>query len=443
MNNLGNIIFYPSWEKHEFQKITSGIELCACFLFKEQADLALKLKDFAAELNVFFLSNIIAVDSLIATIKKFDRIIFITQTSWSYDANYEQLSCFLDFLKIMQQVGHIKLDIVSVKSIVCPLYGTATHPIDGVIVGLGQTFAQEVDFPVRVLVLEHLSDKNFYWVMNGVLPERYPIIIQNNHFLIPQLKRNSIYNLGLDFNKSSIFLKKGMYLIIGGKGGLGNMMARYLANKYQANLILVGRSQKDEAQIDYLIKNGATSVKYEQLDISDCAQVKNLFERYTRINGIIHSALVLKDSLIINMSKENLLNVLSPKLQGSLNLLRVLKDSNCTQLDFILFFSSIQSYIANPGQGNYTAACVAKDVLASNLSELYMLNAKIINWSFWGDIGIVASDYYRNKMKKLGIESIREEEGLKIIEWFLTNKLKQITVIKASDNALKRLNIEV
>lgn len=71
-----------------------------------------------------------------------------------------------------------------------------------------------------------------------------------------------------------------------------------------------------------------------------------------------------------------------------------------------------------------------------------MVNTKIINWSFWGDIGIVASEFYRKRMSRLEIESIREEEGLEIIEWFLSTKLKQITVIKASDKALKRLNIE-
>lgn len=441
MNALESMIFYPSWRKCQFRKAEFHPEGCVWLFFESQRFLASKVKDFIEGSRVCFLSDSAGPEWLASRLENFDRIVFVAETTWSYDLNYNEVSNFLALLKVIQKIRCTEFDIVTVRSITCSAFRAVTHPHDGVFVGLGQTFAQEVDFSVRVLVLEHISEKVVYWILHGTFPSRYPIIVLDDCFLIPTLKRNAACSHTISCRESSCFRNGGTYLIIGGRGGLGGMLAKYLARQYKVNLILIGRSPKDQKQLDNLVKNGAASVTYEQTDVSDFERVKAIFKRYPRINGIVHSALVLKDSLICNMSDENLQSVLSPKLCGTLNLLRILKNMNCSQLDFVLFFSSVQSYIANPGQANYTAACVSKDALANVLRELYMVNSKIINWSFWGDIGVVASDYYRKRMSKLGIESIREKEGLEIIEWLLSTKLKQVTVIKASDNALKRLNI--
>lgn len=442
VNALESMIFYPGWRKCKFQEAEFQSERCVWLFFESQRFLISKVDGFIKGLQVFFLSDSVDPKWLASRLKNFDKIVFVAETTWSYDLNYNEVSSFLAFLKIIQQIKCTEFDIVTVRSIACPAFRAVTHPHDGVFVGLGQTFAQEVDFSVRILVLEHISEKVIYWILHGTFPNRYPIVVLDDCFLIPTLKRNATCSCTLPYRKSSCFRDGGTYLIIGGRGGLGGMLAKYLAHQYKANLILMGRSTEDHEQLNNLAKNGAASVTYEQSDVSDFERVKAIFKRHPGINGIVHSALVLKDSLICNMSDESLQSVLSPKLSGTLNLLRVLKDMDCSRLDFVLFFSSVQSYIANPGQANYTAACVSKDALANVLRELYMVNTKIINWSFWGDIGIVASDYYRKRMSKLGIESIKEEEGLEIIEWFLSTKLKQVTVIKASDNALKRLNIE-
>ncbi len=442
MNVLGNMVFYPGWRKCQFREAEFQSEGCVWLFFESQRFLASQVENFIEGSRVCFLPDSTSPEWLASRLKNFDRIVFVAETAWSYNVNCDEIFSFLALLKVIQQVRCAEFDIVTIRSITCSAFRVVTHPHDGVFVGLGQTFAQEVDFSVRVLVLERISEKAIYWVSHGIFPSRYPIIVSDDCFLIPILKRNAAYSRNVSYRKSSCFRTGGTYLIIGGRGGLGGMLAKYLARLYKANLILVGRSSKDEEQLNNLAKRGVASVTYEQSDISDFEQVKAVFERHPGINGIVHSALVLRDSLIRNMSDKNLQSVLSPKLFGTLNLLRILKNMNCSQLDFVLFFSSVQSYIANPGQANYTAACVSKDALANVLRELYMVNTKIINWSFWGDIGIVASEFYRKRMSRLEIESIREEEGLEIIEWFLSTKLKQITVIKASDKALKRLNIE-
>lgn len=440
MNNLRNMIFIPNWKKERLRERAASVERCVWVVFESCKTVASKITELIGNQNIIFLKEC-NDNELMFRMRNFDRVIFIAKTDWTYKTHDNEIVSFLNFVKEIQLIKKFKLDIVSIKSIVCPLYGAPIHPCDAVFVGLGQTLAQEADCLVRVFVLEDLSESSLRWLLQGEFPQHCPLIISKDYFLIPSMKRSDKYNMSEE--SITAFRKNGRYLIIGGNGGLGGMMARYLAEKYQANLILIGRSSENISQVEYLKNIGAQSVEYKQADVGNFQRLNFIFSNYININGIIHSALILKDSLIINLLPENLLKVLEPKLQGALNLLRILKDRDCSELDFVLFFSSIQSYIANPGQANYTAACVAKDALAAVLNEIYMVNTKVINWSFWGQIGIVASDSYRKRMSRLGIASIEEDEGLQIIEWFLSTKLKQITVIKATDDALKRLNIEV
>jgi hybrid polyketide synthase / nonribosomal peptide synthetase ACE1 len=62
---------------------------------------------------------------------------------------------------------------------------------------------------------------------------------------------------------------------------------------------------------------------------------------------------VLQDTQLRDMSHDNLLRVTRPKVEGSINLDTLFKDS---PLDFFVFFSSATMVIGNPGQSNYAAA---------------------------------------------------------------------------------------
>ena len=147
----------------------------------------------------------------------------------------------------------------------------------------------------------------------------------------------------------------------------------------------MGRSEPSSEQ---KVRYQDHSVIFETIDICSTPCVDKLFSRYPTINGIIHSALV----------------------QGTFNLMNAIR---FRQLDIVLFFSSIQSFIANSGQANYTAACVCKDAMAHLLNDAFLVNSKIINWGFWGSVGIVADDFYRNRMKELEIASIEVQEGMR------------------------------
>ena len=207
----------------------------------------------------------------------------------------------------------------------------------------------------------------------------------------------------------------------------------------------MGRRDPDEIK-DRLSELEAisSSTQYVQADLTDIQELNNCFDlilKKSNINGIIHSALVLNDRTIQLMDEKLLKEVLDPKVLGSINLLQIISERNIS-LDFLLFFSSIQSFIFNPGQANYTASCVFKDAIAHMLNNIYLYNTVTINWGYWGSIGVVANDKYKKRMSALGVGSIEEDEGIEIIEHALSKNLKQVAVIKATPTALMKMGIE-
>jgi 3-oxoacyl-(acyl-carrier-protein) synthase/SAM-dependent methyltransferase/acyl carrier protein len=344
------------------------------------------------------------------------------------------------FLALVQKLANnrvaLHFDIVATNALYNPYVRHVIHPFDGIYIGFGQTMQKELlHWSIRIFNLDHFNQEN----LNRILCQYFeksvtgPIHIVNDNYYVSSL----IPFTFLENLTQKSFKEKGTYLIIGGNGGLGSALADYLIQRYHAHLILVGRT---EASPDQRIRYQDHSVIFEKVDICSSACVDKLFSRYPTVNGIIHSALVLDDATILTMTASQLIKVIAPKVQGTFNLMNAIRFRS---LDFVLFFSSIQSFIANSGQANYTAACVCKDAMAYLLNDAFLVNSKIINWGFWGSVGIVADDFYRNRMKELEIASIEVQEGMRIIESFLQSDVRQISAVKGSQAALQRLGIEL
>ncbi|HEX2925509.1 MAG TPA: SDR family NAD(P)-dependent oxidoreductase, partial [Ruminiclostridium sp.] len=239
--------------------------------------------------------------------------------------------------------------------------------------------------------------------------------------------------------------KGGVYMIVGGAGGIGLTFAGYLAEKYGARIALVGRSELSNIQRDKItsIKAKGSNVLYLKADVTDLVSMKEAIQSVKKelgaINGVFHSAIVLKDSTIINMDETILNKVLSPKVKGSLILNKALEGE---KLDFLVFFSSAQSFMGNAGQGNYAAACTFKDSYAHYLNSVSSYPVKIINWGYWGSVGVVASDNYRKRLAEKGLLSIEPAEGCEVFEAFLANPLDQVVVLKADVSLQKSMRID-
>ena len=166
----------------------------------------------------------------------------------------------------------------------------------------------------------------------------------------------------------------GVYLITGGMGGLGYIFAEEIARKVKSPvIILTGRSLLDETkqlQIENLTRMGA-SVHYLSVDVADPTQVNQLINeiyfKYGSLKGILHTAGVIHDNFIIKKDVDEIKQVLSPKVDGLINLDEATKE---IPMDFFILFSSGTGAFGNAGQADYAAANAFMDSYAAFRNDL-------------------------------------------------------------------------
>ena len=94
------------------------------------------------------------------------------------------------------------------------------------------------------------------------------------------------------------------YIIIGGTGGLGRSISRWMIKKGARNIVLLSRSGSTAGKVGELIEEAKTQdvhVAVQSCDVYDREQVSKLFAEgicnMPPVKGIIHAAMVLRVSI--------------------------------------------------------------------------------------------------------------------------------------------------
>ena len=197
------------------------------------------------------------------------------------------------------------------------------------------------------------------------------------------------------FPEENQYLRKnGTYLITGANGGISKLFADFLAEKFQANLVLIGRREQNYEVINALEKMGS-KVFYIQSDITDFDKISNEIAMVEKeigaINGVIHTA-GLGDTagVIVRRTKVDDDQVFAPKIIGAQNLASIFGNR---ELDFFVNCSSQNASIANFGQVAYVAANLYLDAFAELGNENYPIIS--IEWSTLNNVGM-STDLIKN-----------------------------------------------
>jgi len=239
--------------------------------------------------------------------------------------------------------------------------------------------------------------------------------------------------------EGQVYRKNGVYVVIGGAGGLGTVWSRLMIERYGAHIVWIGRRPKDaeiQAKLDDLARLGPPPL-YFSADASDRLALQRAYaeikRRYSRIHGVIHAAIVLQDKGLAGMDEARFRAGLAAKVDVCVRLAQVFAHED---LDFTLFFSSAQSFAKSPGQSNYAAGCTFKDAFAKALARHWHGRVKVMNWGYWGRAGIVSSPEYQERMQQAGIGSIEPEEGMAALNNLLNGPVDQIVLLKAANVAV-------
>jgi polyketide synthase PksM len=229
----------------------------------------------------------------------------------------------------------------------------------------------------------------------------------------------------------------GTYLVVGGAGGIGVVWSRHMIERYDAQLIWIGRRPLDaeiRAKIDALAALGRAP-EYIQADATDPTALHAAAERirqsHPALHGVVHSAIDLRDRSLDQMDPVDFDRAIAAKLAATVNVDAVFGEMD---LDFVLFFSSMIAFSTGAGQANYAAGTTFADSFARSLAQRRRYPVKIVNWGYWGGVGVVADDFHRQRMQQLGIGSIEAPEAMRALQRLVDHAgFTQIAVIKALD----------
>ncbi|KAK5652872.1 hypothetical protein OQA88_9538 [Cercophora sp. LCS_1] len=185
------------------------------------------------------------------------------------------------------------------------------------------------------------------------------------------------------------------YMVVGGFGGIGRSVCRWLVERGAKNLVIISRSaaRKDRVQsLQAELMESAEGVKVTGIgcDIANLKQLTTRLDEYhqsggPRIRGIIHGGMELRDSILEHMSLEDYKAALNPKLDGSWNLHRYFGKAGA--LDFYIMLSSLIGVFGLASQSNYSAGGAYQDSLAQHRVSQGLPGVSI-------DLGVVKSVGY-------------------------------------------------
>jgi len=176
----------------------------------------------------------------------------------------------------------------------------------------------------------------------------------------------------------SPFRQGGVYLITGGRGRIGTAIARYLAQKYEARLVLVGRSAPSQC---------AGEVLHVQADVADASAMREAVEQAVRhfgaLHGVIHAAGIVGDAgyrEIKDSDAQSCEAHFRAKAHGVLALEEALEGRT---LDFCLLMSSLACILGGVGQAAYASSNLYMDAFARRHNRASAARWLSVNWDVW------------------------------------------------------------
>ena len=243
---------------------------------------------------------------------------------------------------------------------------------------------------------------------------------------------------------NSPFRNGGVYIITGGAGGIGYLLARLLLSQHDARVVLLGRSTlpdriewqswiAEHGEADQTsrrirriedLENAGGEILYLAADVTDSEAMRSVFEqteeRFGPLNGVIHAAGIAGGSRILFQSPEEAQKIRSPKIGGSRVLAELLRTRS---IDFLLFCSSISSHFPGPTESAYASANAFQNSFTEYCRSALKIPAFSVAFDAWREVGMVADAVVHEGLQPyidyLKRRAMDNSEGIEVIQRIL------------------------
>jgi acyl transferase domain-containing protein len=246
--------------------------------------------------------------------------------------------------------------------------------------------------------------------------------------------------------------ERGVYLVTGGLGGIGSVLAGYLAETLRARLVLTSRSGLPPREAwAAIVENGRDAEVHRKIevvraleargaevlvcaaDVSDEAAMRAAYEaakaRFGAVHGVIHAAGVRGERMMFANTPETAAAVLRPKVLGTRILDALVRDDDP---DFVLLCSSFVAALGEIGQADYASANAFMDAFAHARRASGGPFTVSVDWEAWGEVGMGVNTAIpgpmRARREAMLANALANREGVEVFRRVLAAGWPQVLV---------------
>ncbi|MET8976362.1 SDR family NAD(P)-dependent oxidoreductase [Streptomyces sp. NPDC004539] len=304
-----------------------------------------------------------------------------------------------------------------------------TSPQQALTWGFGLTVAQEhPELNTTLIDLPPVGGEDALWAELRDPDEETALALRGAERLVPRLTPTRPDTPGDAFTAESA------HLVTGGLGALARTVAERLVRRGVRRLGLVSRGAPDRDAERWLtgLRERGVTVSHVRADVTDRHALTSALTALRRelgpITGVVHTAGVLDDATLPNLTRDRVLKVLAPKVLGTALLTELVPEARTTVL-----FSSVAGVLGSPGQSHYSAANAFLDAWAHHLA-LAGRPALSLDWGAWGDTGMAAGGGPANNRQ--GLKAFTAEEGGELFDRVLGSGRRQLVPAALDRQAL-------
>ncbi len=264
---------------------------------------------------------------------------------------------------------------------------------------------------------------------------------------VPRLERVNVSAL------SPTLHAEGYYVVTGGLGGVGLVVAEWLVRQGARRLLLVGRTmlppraQWSDATLETGLRTRidgvrrlealGAAVRVSVLDASDAAALARdvdqcRSEGWGRARGILHCATDVQFGLLTDASRDDLAAMMRSKVGAAEALMTTFRDD---APEFYVMFSSLGSLLGERGQGTYAAANAGLDAWALT-RRLRGDPVSVINWGAWENTGLAATrggDLVTEGLLRRGVRPVSPAKATAALGAVIAHGLPSASVLVTGD----------
>ncbi|MCL9781788.1 SDR family NAD(P)-dependent oxidoreductase [Vibrio sp. S4M6] len=247
------------------------------------------------------------------------------------------------------------------------------------------------------------------------------------------------------------------WLITGGGGALGLMLAEYLANQHgeSINIALVGRTSPDnntQQRIQGMIKQGST-VQFVIADVTDHSQLKAAIDVIRQqmgpIEALVHAAGVAESNSIQDVDVDEFANDLQVKSSAT-EILDTLTSKD--PLVYVCYFSSISALIGDMGGCSYSMGNRFLNAYAQHRNSLVSQGKRngktiAIDWPLWeegamgpaGETGTAQQQALELYLSSTGQTMLQSALGFRLFEAALAADKSHLGVFVGDEKRLRKV----